>query len=106
MKVAIIGSKSLDFDISDYIPNRVTEIISGGAKGIDVRAKNYAIKHNIRFVELLPEYEKYGKSAPFKRNAQIVDRADMVIAFWDGLSRGTKFAIDYAREKEKFILIF
>lgn len=42
----------------------------------------------------LPEYEKYGRAAPLRRNMEIISYADVVVALWDGESRGTKFVID------------
>jgi hypothetical protein len=46
----------------------VDEIVSGGAIGIDRCAKEYAIRNNITLREFLPEYNKFGRSAPLKRN--------------------------------------
>ena len=104
MRIAIIGSRTLKIDdIDKYIPDNVEEIVSGGANGVDLCAREYAIKHGVKLVEFLPEYEKYKKNAPLKRNLQIIDYADKVIAFWDGKSRGTKFVIDNCRIKNKDI---
>ena len=102
MKVAVIGSRNINIEnIGDYLPENVTEIISGGAVGIDTCAKNYAVEHNIKYTEFLPEYNRYGKSAPLKRNEQIIEYADTVIAFWDGSSKGTLFVIEYAKKRGK-----
>ena len=95
MKVAVIGSRSLTIpNLGDYLPQDTTEIISGGAKGVDTCAKEYAFSHDIKIREYLPEYEKYGRAAPLKRNITIIQNADLVLAFWDGKSKGTKFVID------------
>ncbi|MDE7362880.1 MAG: DNA-protecting protein DprA [Oscillospiraceae bacterium] len=95
MKVAVIGSRGLIVnDLGKYLPESTTEIISGGARGIDTCAREYALAHDIKLTEFLPEYEKYGRSAPLKRNITIIENADIVLAFWDGVSRGTKFVID------------
>lgn len=102
MKVAVIGSRSLTVsNLQDYLPPNTTEIISGGAKGIDSCAKQYALQNGFKYTEFLPEYEKYGRAAPIKRNVLIIDAADIVIAFWDGESRGTKFVIDKCAELGK-----
>ena len=99
MKVAVIGSRSLTIpNLGDYLPQDTTEIISGGAKGVDTCAKEYAFSHDIKIREYLPEYEKYGRAAPLKRNITIIQNADLVLAFWDGKSKGTKFVIDNCKK--------
>ena len=100
MKAAIVGSRGLRIDnLEEYLPAGVTEIISGGAKGVDTCAREYALSHGIKLTEFLPEYEKYGRAAPLKRNIQIIESADLVLAFWDGFSRGTKHVIDNCMER-------
>ena len=107
MKVAVIGSRELKVNnLEKYLPEEVTEIVSGGARGIDTSAREYALKNNIKLKEFLPEYEKYGRAAPLKRNMQIIDYADMVLAFWDGKSKGTKFVIDNCKRIGKRVRIF
>ena len=75
--------------------------MSGGAKGADTYAREYAIKKGIRLIEHLPDYAKFGKAAPLVRNKLIIDNCDKVLAFWDGKSRGTKQTIDYAEKMGK-----
>ena len=100
MKIAVIGSRNLTVDdLEKYLPKDTTEIVSGGAKGIDNCARNYALSHDLKLTEFLPEYSKYGRSAPLKRNLQIIEYADLVIAFWDGKSRGTKYVIDNCKKQ-------
>lgn len=100
MKVAVIGSRGLQVDrLGDYLPTGVTEIVSGGARGIDTCAKNYALSHGLKLTEFLPEYNRYGRGAPLRRNIAIIEYADQVLAFWDGKSRGTKFVIDNCKKR-------
>ena len=88
MRVAVIGSRGLQIDhLEDYLPDDVTEIVSGGAKGVDTCARNYALRHGLKLTEFLPEYSKYGRGAPLRRNVAIIEYADLVLAFWDGRSR-------------------
>lgn len=99
MKVAIVGSRSFNFEIPQRcIPKGTTQIISGGAIGADKMARRFAIEHGIKIVEILPEYNLYGRCAPLKRNDIIVKLADLVVAFWDGKSRGTKYVIEKCKE--------
>ena len=100
MKVGVIGSRGLTVsDLGKYLPKDTTEIVSGGAKGIDTCARDYALTHDIKLTEFLPEYNKYGRCAPLKRNLQIIEYADVVIAFWDGKSKGTKYVIDNCKKQ-------
>ena len=99
MRVAVIGSRNLEIqNLENYLPTETTEIVSGGAKGIDRCARIYAQENNIRLTEYLPEYSRYGRSAPLKRNLQIIHDADLVLAFWDGKSKGTAFVIQQCRK--------
>ena len=91
MKLAIIGSRGLWVEnLGDYLPPGVTEIVSGGAKGIDSCARQYAQEHGLKLTEFLPDYRRYGRGAPLKRNLEIIAYADQVLAFWDGHSHGTR----------------
>ena len=99
MKVAVIGSRGLSVsDLGRYLPENTTEIVSAGAKGVDTSAREYALSHGIKLTEFLPEYTRFGRSAPLKRNITIIEYSDIVLAFWDGKSRGTKFVIDNCRK--------
>lgn len=107
MKTAVIGSRSLSIkNLENYLPENVTEIVSGGAKGIDTDAKNYALENNIPIKEFLPDYNRYGRSAPLKRNLEIIEYADIVIAFWDGISKGTEFVIDSCKKRNVKVIVY
>ena len=106
MRLAIIGSRTCPpIDIATHLTYIPDTIVSGGARGADTYAKEFAMKHNLKLMEFLPEYDKYGKSAPLVRNRLIVENCDCVLAFWDGKSRGTKYTLDYASELGKPIKI-
>ena len=99
MKVAVIGSRGILIDdLGKYLPKETTEILSGGAIGVDSCAENDARKYYIPFTVFLPAHEKFGRCAPLKRNLEIIKNADLVLAFWDGNSRGTKHVIDNCRK--------
>lgn len=113
LKVAVIGSRSAKesdyYIIEKYIPENAAEIISGGAKGIDMLAKRYALENNLPCREFLPDYENTDidkRSAPLIRNKHIVEYADIVLAFWDGTSRGTAFTVDYCIKTYKPVKVY
>ncbi len=107
MKLAIIGSRDLMiYDLEKYVPKGITEIISGKAKGIDHCAKEFAFDIGIKYTEFLPDYKRYKGAAPLKRNIQIIEYADEVIAFWNGTSKGTKFVIDTCKRQNKKITVY
>lgn len=96
MRLAIVGSRRWKGNIEDLEClekelklNYVSEIVSGGAKGIDTAAEKIAKKHGITLKVFKPDYDRYGRSAPLQRNTLIVNRADKVVAFVDDESRGT-----------------
>ena len=113
MKAAVIGSRALGcFDIDKYISeverqlgDKITIIITGGARGVDTVAAAYADRRGIPKQIILPDYT-LGKGAPLIRNKQIVKDADIVIAFWDGQSRGTLHAIKHASVYNKPIIVY
>ncbi len=106
MKIAVIGSRKLTkIKIDDYIPEVVTEIVSGGASGVDTLAKEFAQRKGLRFTEFLPEYHLCGRSAPLKRNENIVKYADAGIALWDGCSKGTEYTIKCFKKANKKITV-
>ncbi len=108
MLVAVIGSRKAPENAVDLIcenlPSYATGIVSGGADGIDAAAKEAAKRLGLPLEEILPDYERYGKRAPLVRNDLIIDRAAMVIAFWDGRSKGTKYVIGECLKRGKRIL--
>lgn len=113
MAVAIIGSRGFE----DYglfcdemtrfmTANRVETVVSGGARGADTLARRWATERGIRLIELRPDYSTgLGRLAPLERNKDIIDKADHVIAFWDGKSPGTRHALAYARSRNKKVVV-
>ncbi len=98
MRIAIVGSRSIDkVDIGKYV-SPCDEIVSGGAKGVDRCAAEYARNNDLKLTEFLPQYERYGRAAPVVRNKEIVDYADKIIVFWNGSSNGSLSVIKYAEK--------
>lgn len=106
MKLLIAGSRDIDdFELDEYIPGEVDLIITGGARGIDSLAEEYADKKKISKLILRPDYKRYGKAAPIIRNKTMIEIADTVIIVWNGRSTGTKFTVDYAKKLNKNVVL-
>lgn len=109
MDVAIVGSrtgftKDYVFNILNSYNKKIETVISGGAMGVDTFAEEWANLNNKKFIKIRPE-DASVKSDYIKRNIYIIHNSDLVIAFWDGISRGTKFVIDYCNKHNFKIII-
>lgn len=106
MKLAIVGSRNLIVcNLGDYIPAGVTEILTGGARGIDTCARDYARQNGIRITEFFPDYRRFGRGAPLRRNRELIAEADEVLAIWDGVSSGTASSIHTAEKAGKKVTV-
>ena len=106
MNLLIVGSRSIkEFDLAPHIPCDTSLIISGGARGIDTIAEEYADNYSIPKKIIKPQYNIYGRGAPIKRNEEMVDIADKILVIWDGISKGTDYTVKYAKKKNKDIKI-
>lgn len=109
MKLGVVGSRKfnnyelLKSELNKF--KKITLIVSGGAPGADILSEEYATAYNIPTQIFYPNYEVYGRSAPFKRNTQIVENSDFIIAFWDSKSNGTKDSINKAKRLNKPVKI-
>ena len=114
MKVAIVGSRSIDdqmfveylFRCFTYIFGKPTKIISGGARGIDTFAEDFAHTFNIDLQVFKPDWAKYGKKAGFLRNEDIIKNCDICLAIWDGDSHGTKHDLELCELYKKDLVLF
>lgn len=109
-KVAIVGSRGFnDYELlRERLKNHagnISEIISGGAKGADSLAEMFADEYGIKKTIFKAEWSKFGRSAGIIRNKDIVKNCDVLIAFWDGKSKGTKNSIDLAISQNKKVTI-
>jgi hypothetical protein len=109
MKVAIVGSREYPnlSKVRAYIQNPPinTVIVSGGARGVDKCAEKVATSIGLKTEIYLADWYRYGKAAGMKRNQQIVEASDRVVAFWDRESRGTKNSIDTDKKLGKEVTV-
>ena len=76
-----------------------TVVLSGTARGADQLGEEWAKLNGIPVERYPANWDLHGKSAGFKRNTEMAEKAEALIALWDGESRGTKHMIDIARRK-------
>ena len=110
MKLAVVGSRGVTDkeliwnEIDSYI-KEIGEpcglIISGGARGVDSIAEVWADAHGVQKSIWLADWDKFGKSAGYRRNMDIVAESTHVLAIYDGQSKGTMHSIKLATDKGK-----
>ena len=111
MRLIIAGSR--DFNDYEFLEaqvlafikrhrknNEPVEIISGGARGADRLGEKFADRFTLTKNVVPAEWDKYGKSAGYRRNQEMADIASHCIVLWDGKSRGTGHMLDLARQKK------
>jgi len=80
---------------------RITELVSGGARGVDRLGERWAAERGIPVRQFIPEWDSYqGKSAGVIRNGLMAAHAEALIAIWDEKSRGTRDMLERALRKE------
>lgn len=127
MTVAIIGSRNFDnYDLlksvmSPFIP-QIKEIVSGGAKGADelgamwsreflnqtpiiIRPQWNDLNHPNALIKTDKNGQAFDARAGLRRNELIVQQADLVIAFWDETSKGTRHAINFTKKLGKTVKV-
>lgn len=77
------------------------ELVCGMARGADMLAYSLWANHNMKIHTFPADWNKHGKSAGYIRNAEMGNFADVLVAFWDGKSRGTKHMIEYMQKLGK-----
>lgn len=81
-------------------------VICGMARGADTLGEQYAKERGYSVCYFPADWNKYGKSAGYRRNEQMAQYADALVAFWDGKSRGTKHMIDMANQYGLKVRVF
>lgn len=113
MICAIVGSRTFeDFHFMKvsmkeiHSKYKIDTIVSGGAFGADALAEHYAKWKRLKYKIHRPDWKKYGKPAGFIRNKLIINDCDILVAFWDGTSKGTLSSINLAKEQNKPTFIY
>lgn len=82
------------------------EIVSGTARGADRMGEEWANLYGVNVKQFPADWDKHGKAAGPIRNAEMAEYGDVLIAFWDGESRGTKGMIDLAKKKGLKVIVY
>ena len=115
MKVIVAGSrtitdKRITWDAIDHARSEldwdIDEIVSGLAKGPDTHGKEYGHLNNILVAEFPADWNRYGRSAGYRRNREMAVYADALVAVHDGQSKGTQHMIDLARNHGLTVLVW
>lgn len=75
------------------------------AIGVDTIADSWAKANNLETVIYKPNYKVYGKRAPLVRDEEMAEFCDVIICFWDGKSRGSKYTCDYGRKIGRKVIV-
>ena len=113
MKVIIAGSRE-GFTYQDVVTamfncgftSEVTEVVSGGARGVDRLGETWAAYNDVPVKQFIPDWDGLGKKAGHVRNRDMGDYSDALIALWDGKSKGTKGMIEYAEKKGLKVYVY
>lgn len=115
MNIIVCGSR--DFSDYDYMQKflsgfftrlvnkkdvNYTDIVvfCGKARGADSMGEIFAKKRGVQTRPFPADWDTYGRGAGFKRNSQMVEEANVTIAFFGGKeSNGTRDTIKKSRKK-------
>ncbi len=114
LRVIIAGSRDFnDYELLkrevlnivkyDNRSKELVKIVSGGARGADRLGEQFAKEFGLKIEQFLADWDGLGKRAGYVRNADMAKFAcengnqGMLIAFWNGKSKGTKHMIDLTK---------
>lgn len=118
MKILIAGSRGFtDMDCMVGFLNQLIHngnlpsenewiIMSGMARGADTMGVEIAKANNIPLMKFPANWAAHGMQAGYIRNAKMVQEADILVAFWDGKSRGTEHTIRIMKAHRKPVFVY
>jgi hypothetical protein len=113
MKLAVTGSRTFcDYAwleqclLRSFRVQDIEAVVSGGARGADALAARFARRHSIPLVEIKADWERHGRKAGPMRNSEIIREADVLAAFWDGSSAGTRDTLAKARRAGLNVVVY
>lgn len=111
MKTIVAGSRTITSTIQVYkILNNsdieITEVVSGGARGVDKIGEKWANRRGLPVKVFNALWSEFGKRAGMIRNVKMAGYADALIAIWDGESSGTKHMIEQAKKEGLVVEVY
>lgn len=111
MKTIIAGSRDAQLSMSDLFSIiekagfPITEVVSGNSGNIDKLGEQWAKGVKLPITQFNAAWQAYGSSAGPRRNRQMADYAEALIAIWDGKSRGTLNMIKEATKRKLTVYV-
>jgi predicted Rossmann fold nucleotide-binding protein DprA/Smf involved in DNA uptake len=111
VRVAIVGSRHFAEPerVAEYVeglPARAS-IITGSASGVDAAATKAARTRGLAVQVMPASFDEAGDaSRSAARNQKLVDACDVLVAFWDGSSKGTRATVERALDSGKEVHVF
>lgn len=84
---------------------RISEVVCGMARGVDTIGRQWAEDNDVPVADFPADWDRFGKSAGYRRNLSMAQYADALIAVWDGHSKGTENMIYLARKHKLKIYV-
>ena len=111
MRVAIVGSRHFpDLErVESFVDGLAdgTRLVTGSASGVDAAATRAARRRGIAVQVIGAGFEEArDPSAAASRNQRLVDQCDLLVAFWDGASTGTRATVDRALDSGRDVQVF
>lgn len=116
MKLIVAGGR--DFTNTSYMqqslssitfplePDEQITLVCGMARGADITAHKLWLSLSFPIIEMPADWDTYGRSAGYRRNAEMAAIADALVAFWDQKSRGTEHMINTMKKLNKPVWVF
>lgn len=111
MRVAIIGSRHFTAPnrVTDYVRSlpKGSSVITGSASGVDAAVTKAAREAGIPIQVMSASFDELADPTKAEaRNRRLVEAGDVLVAFWDGTSKGTRTTIDRALDAGKEVHVF
>ena len=111
MKTIIAGGRNItDTGIIESalgeLPWQISEVVSGGAKGVDQMGEEWAERNGVPVKQFKADWKTYGRAAGPKRNEQMAEYGEALLAIWDGQSKGTANMIRNAEKCGLVVHVF